>query len=819
MSTTRATTEDRSAVRTLLRLWPYVRPVRARLFTAAFVAVVASCTGLVIPLVLKWMVDGPVADRDPGGVWLGALYLFLLGVAEALLFGLRRWLVARPLSRVEARMRAGLYGRLQRLPVAFHDRWASGQLLSRGTTDLMLLRQFLAFPLTFLLVNGVTILVGVVIMLAQDWVLGLVILGPTIPVMWTCAVFERRYATVARAAQDQVGDLTTVVEESVLGIRVVKGFGRHRSQAHAFRELALTLRGTELRKARLLAVIWGVIVTLPELAIGAALVLGVVRVSDGDLSAGTLVAFLSTALALRWPVDSIGFLLAMSQEAATATERYFEAMDEPPEEDLPTGRGQRPAAGRAERSTSGRGEGSVSGRWEGSAPGHGESPGPGHGDKSTTGRGQGSGPGHGDKSTAGRWKGSAPGHGDNSTAGRGKSPAPGAEQSPTAPREGDSAARHGNGPAAGHGEDSATGLPDDLAARRRENPATRQGKGSAARHGETSAAELGDDLAARRKENPAPGHGDNSTAGRGKSPDPGAEDSSTAPPAADSATGLPDHLADRREESPAPARRDARPGPHRGGAGLRFENVRFRYPDASPDSPPLLTGVDLHIRPGESMALVGATGSGKTTLTALVPRLHEVTSGRITLDGVDITEMPREELRAKVAVAFEEPTLFSTSVGENVLMGARPDAGEPELERALEVAQAAGFVHALPQGTGTRVGEQGLSLSGGQRQRLALARAVVGRPDFLVLDDPLSALDVHTEAAVEAALRHVLADTTALIVAHRPSTVLLADRVALLSGGRIAAVGTHHELLRTNAEYAHLMSGTSGHFRDTEESR
>ncbi|MBX7550751.1 ABC transporter transmembrane domain-containing protein [Streptomyces sp. NPDC004232] len=739
MSTTRATTEDRSAVRTLLRLWPYVRPVRARLFTAAFVAVVASCTGLVIPLVLKWMVDGPVADRDPGGVWLGALYLFLLGVAEALLFGLRRWLVARPLSRVEARMRAGLYGRLQRLPVAFHDRWASGQLLSRGTTDLMLLRQFLAFPLTFLLVNGVTILVGVVIMLAQDWVLGLVILGPTIPVMWTCAVFERRYATVARAAQDQVGDLTTVVEESVLGIRVVKGFGRHRSQAHAFRELALTLRGTELRKARLLAVIWGVIVTLPELAIGAALVLGVVRVSDGDLSAGTLVAFLSTALALRWPVDSIGFLLAMSQEAATATERYFEAMDEPPEEDLPTGRGQRPAAGRAERSTSGRGEGSVSGRWEGSAPGHGESPGPGHGDKSTT--------------------------------GHGKSPDPGADDSSTAPREGDSAAA------------------------------------------------LGDDLAARRKENPAPGHGNNSTAGHGKSPDPGADDSSTAPPAADSATGLPDHLADRREESPAPARRDARPGPHRGGAGLRFENVRFRYPDASPDSPPLLTGVDLHIRPGESMALVGATGSGKTTLTALVPRLHEVTSGRITLDGVDITEMPREELRAKVAVAFEEPTLFSTSVGENVLMGARPDAGEPELERALEVAQAAGFVHALPQGTGTRVGEQGLSLSGGQRQRLALARAVVGRPDFLVLDDPLSALDVHTEAAVEAALRHVLADTTALIVAHRPSTVLLADRVALLSGGRIAAVGTHHELLRTNAEYAHLMSGTSGHFRDTEESR
>ncbi|MGW0291470.1 ABC transporter ATP-binding protein [Streptomyces tuirus] len=591
MATTPAPAQDRSTVGTLLRLWPYVRPVRARLSGAACVAILASCVGLVIPLVLKWMVDGPIAHRDPAGVWLGALYLLLLGFTEALLFGLRRLLVARPLSHVEASMRAALYGHLQRLPVAFHDRWASGQLLSRATTDLMLLRQFLAFPLTFLLVNGVTILVGVVIMLLQDWALGLVILGPAIPLMVTCMVFERRYAKLARRAQDQVGDLTTVVEESVLGIRIIKGFGRHRSQARAFRDLSQTLRGTELRKARLLATIWGVIVTLPEVAIGAALVVGVVQVADGALSAGTLVAFLSTALALRWPVESMGFLLAMSQEAATATERYFEVMDEE------------------------------------------------------------------------------------------------VEDATTAP-------------------------------------------------------------------------GTASTTGTGQS----------------------------------------------GDRGLRFHAVGFRYPDAPAGTPPVLQHIDLHIRPGESMALVGATGSGKTTLTALIPRLYELTSGRITLDGVDITELSGQALRAKVAVAFEEPTLFSAAVGDNVLMGARDTAGKADLERALAVAQA-DFVHALPQGTDTQVGEQGLSLSGGQRQRLALARAVVGQPEFLVLDDPLSALDVHTEAAVEAALRQVLADTTALIVAHRPSTVLLADRVALLSGGRIAAVGTHHELLRTNAEYAHLMSG------------
>ncbi|MBT3153591.1 ABC transporter ATP-binding protein [Streptomyces sp. CHD11] len=601
MPTTPPPPESRSAVRALLRLWPYVRPVRVRLFTAAFVAILASCTGLVIPLVLKWMVDGPVADRDPAGVWLGALYLLLLGLAEALLFGFRRWLVARPLSHVEASMRADLYRHLQRLPVAFHDRWPSGQLLSRATTDLMLLRMFLAFPLTFLLVNSVTILVGVIIMLVQDWTLGLVILVPAVPVLITCVLFEKRYSGAARLAQDQVGDLTTVVEEGVLGVRIIKGFGRHRSQALAFRELSGKLRGTELRKARLLATILGVIVTLPELAIGAALVLGTVQVADGSLSAGTLVAFLSTALALRWPVDSIGFLLAMSQEAATATDRYFEVMDAEPESGATAG---------ARASLAGGGPGSTGALAAGS------------------------------------------------------------------------------------------------------RPATAK--------------------------------------------------------------------------------------------GLRFENVSFRYPDAPDGSPPVLHRIDLHIRPGESLALVGTTGSGKTTLTALVPRLHEVTGGRITLDGTDITEMSREELRSRVAVAFEEPTLFSATVGENVLMGG--GTGDEDLGRALAVAQA-DFAHGLPQGTRTQVGEQGHSLSGGQRQRLALARAVVGRPDFLVLDDPLSALDVHTEAAVEAALRRVLADTTALIVAHRPSTVLLADRVALLSGGRITAVGTHHELLHASPEYAHLMSG------------
>lgn len=588
----------RSAVRSLLRLWPYVRPVRWFLAGSTAAALVASCAALLVPLVLRRIVDGPVAHRDTGALWPLAGLLLLLGIAEAGLFGLRRLLIARPLARVERTLRADLYSRLQRLPVSFHDRWASGQLLSRATSDLFTLRLFLAFPLVFLIVNTLTFLTGVVIMFSLDWRLGLILVIPAAPLILLCSSFEARYSIAARRAQDQIGDLATGIEESVLGIRILKAFGRHRTMARRFQEQARELRSTELRKARLLADLWAVIVGLPELALGAALCLGCVQVAHGRLTAGTLVAFLSTALALRWPVESLGWLLAYSNEAATAADRFFEVMDSPEAEqqDAP-----RPAA----------------------AP-------------------------------------------------------------------------------------SATGT------------------GAA-----TAAATAAD--------------------------------------------------------------------------GIRFRDVRFRYPDAPPDSPDLLRGIDLHIRPGETMALVGATGSGKTTLTSLLPRLYDATGGTITLDGTDIRELSRGQLRELVAVAFEEPTLFSASVRENVLMGA-PEAGPQALDRALDTAQA-DFTRRLPEGLDTQVGEQGLSLSGGQRQRLALARAVVGSPGFLVLDDPLSALDVHTEALVEAALRQVLSGTTALVVAHRPSTVLLADRVAVLADGRITAVGTHQELLESCPAYRELMSG------------
>jgi ATP-binding cassette subfamily B protein len=248
---------------------------------------------------------------------------------------------------------------------------------------------------------------------------------------------------------------------------------------------------------------------------------------------------------------------------------------------------------------------------------------------------------------------------------------------------------------------------------------------------------------------------------------------------------------------------------------LVFENVSFGFADTPAGTPPLLREVTLDVRPGETMALVGLTGSGKTTLTALATRLYDVTGGRILLDGVDIRDARLADLRTRIAMAFEDATLFSMSVRENVLLG-RPDLASPTsdeeravaealLAQALEIAQA-DFVYSLPDGIDTKIGEEGLSLSGGQRQRLALARAIVMQPAVLVLDDPLSALDVTTEQQVEVALRRVLASTTALVVAHRPSTVMLADRVAVLHEGRIAAVGTHAELLKDSALYRHIIS-------------
>ena len=574
-----------SATKSLRRLLPFARPALPALAASTVSAIVATLCGLLFPLVIQQIIDGPIADGDLAGLWPLAAALLALGFFEAALFWVRRMLAARPTMRVEATMRASMYDHLQRLPVAFHDRWPAGQLMSRAVSDLTTIRRFLAFGVVFLVVNLTTFVVGVIILLALSWQLGVIVAALAVPLVALCFFYESRYQVLARRSQDQVGDLATLVEESVLGIRIVKAFGRSRYQSRRFLVAAQQLRGTEIGKARVISKLWGVIVLVPEIAFGLTLFLGVRQVADGTLSAGTLVAFFGVALGLRWPIDSIGWLLAMSNDAASASQRFFEVMDAPITVSSP------------------------------------------------------------------------------------------------------------------------------------EQPRTPEGRV------------------------------------RGR---------------------------------------------------LEFTDVRFRFPDAPADAPDLLRGVDLHITPGETLALVGATGSGKTTLTSLINRLYDVTGGTITLDGVDIRDLSLDDLRTQVAIAFEEPTLFSASVRENVLLG-RPDGSDGDVRQALQVAQAE-FVHDLPWGLDTRIGEQGLSLSGGQRQRLALARAVVSRPAVLVLDDPLSALDIHTEALVERALRSVLAGTTALVIAHRASTVQLADRVALLDRGRITAVGTHSELMADVQAYRDLLA-------------
>ncbi len=591
MTSTAATKDGHpSTLRALARLIPFAKPVLPRLAMGALSALIASLLALAIPLVLEVIVAGPISSGDPAQLVWGSAVILALGLFEALMVYLRRWFVLGPATKVEYDIRKGFYSRLQRLPVSFHDRWQSGQLLSRMMQDISMLRRWMAFGVVLLVVNVLTIFVGTLLLFRWHWLLGTIFLVCSAPLWYTGYWFEKTYGTLARQSQDQAGDLATSVEESVHGIRVLKAFGRGKHALHKFAEQAESLRQTELRKARAVGVIWFWLVLLPDMAFALCLGAGIYLVQLGQLQVAELIAFFAMATVLRWPMESIGFLFSFTLDARTATDRIFEVFDE--------------------------------------------------------------------------------------------------ENTIVDPAE----------------------------------PAT----------------------------------------------------------------------IDRPRGQ------------------LAFENVHFRYQDAATGERDLLDGIDLVLRPGETMALVGLTGSGKTTLTTLPSRLYDVTGGRVTLDGVDVRDLTLHELRMHVGMAFEDATLFSQSVRDNVLLGREDlEPGSPEAEavmrEALQVAQAS-FVEDLPNGVDTIIGEEGLSLSGGQRQRLALARAVAARPAVLVLDDPLSALDVDTEALVEDALREVLHATTALVVAHRPSTVTLADRVALLEAGRITAVGTHSELLRDSDHYRHVIS-------------
>lgn len=585
-----APAKPRGRTAALRRFLPYLRPHRNKISAATALAIVAMLTEIVIPLLIARIIDGPIARGDYRGAIPLIGVVLLLGLLQALGTWGRRRMVARPAAEFEVAMRAKIFGKLQRLAIGNHDSWESGQLLSRAVDDLGTLRRFVGFAGPFLVLHMVIVPVGLVVLWFLIPPLGAAFTVLAVPVVAVCYRFVQRYEVASRRSQDQSGDLATIAEESAQGIRVLKAFGRGPFLAAKFVRQARQLRGTEMLKVRLDATLWSTMVGLPQLAIVFALGYGGYAVVHGQMSLGTLVAGITLATFLQWPIIWTGFLLSELNDASTASDRYWEIQD------------------------------------------------------------------------------------------------------------------------------------------------------------------------------------------------------------------LPLHITDPPDPEPLPT-------PVRG--ELRLDHVRFAFPGARTE---VLRDVTLHVRPGETVALVGAIGSGKTALLNLIPRLYDVTGGSLTVDGVEVSRLRLADLRSVVTAAFEEPVLFSASVRENVALG-EPEATDAAVRAALEIAQATEFVHRLPWGLDTRIGEQGLSLSGGQRQRLALARAVLGAmaagstARVLVLDDPLSALDVQTEERVQARLRSVLAGATTLLVAHRPSTAALADRVALLADGRIVAEGTHDRLLRTSTRYRELMGG------------
>ncbi|MES2866592.1 MAG: ABC transporter ATP-binding protein, partial [Actinomycetota bacterium] len=317
-----------SAPAALWRLAPFVKPVVWRFVGGAASALGAAVIALMIPLVLEQIVQGPIRTGSIGLIVLGAVVVLVLGFGEALMVWLRRWFILKPSTEVEYRMRTQLYARLQTLPVAFHDRWQSGQLLSRMMQDIGLIRRWLAFGLILLVVNLLTIIIGAVLLFRWHWLLGTIFIVTAIPLWITGYRFEKRYGRLARQSQDQAGDLATSVEESVHGIRVLKAFGRGKHALTRFSTQAESLRTTELSKARAVGSIWFWLDLMPQIAFGLSLMSGIWLISQGAIELPELFAFFAMATVLRWPIESIGFLFSFMLDARTASDRVFDIFSE-----------------------------------------------------------------------------------------------------------------------------------------------------------------------------------------------------------------------------------------------------------------------------------------------------------------------------------------------------------------------------------------------------------------------------------------------------------------------------------------------------------
>ncbi len=536
-----------------------------------------------VPKLVELAIDRGIERRSGATITHYALLIGVAGLGAALFTGLRRYLAFREARRAEAELRDRMFAHLQRLHFSFHDRQHTGQLMSRANNDLQQIQNFVVMiPLT--ISNGVTVLAVLVILLRINVALTALALGGLPLVNVLAKRFSTRLHPTMLGVQQESAELAGVVEETVAGVRVVKGFGAEPIQAARLRTEADDVYEVSMAVARIRALYWPALELLPNLGLIAVLGYGGHLVLDGRLPVGALVAFNAYVVLLIWPLRMLGMIIAMGQRAAASAQRAHEVL-------------------------------------------------------------------------------------------------------------------------------------------------------------------------------------------------------STEPAVLD------------------PPRPISLPPP---GGEIRFDDVTFSYGGGRP----VLERFDLTIPAGQSVALVGATASGKSTVAKLVPRFYDVDSGRVLIDGVDVRDVRVREARRAVGLVFEETFLFSDTLAANIAF-AEPDAPVDRIERAARLAGADQFIGELATGYGTEIGERGYSLSGGQRQRIAIARAILADPRILILDDATSAVDPTKEHEIRDALAQVMDNRTTLVIAHRPATIALADRVVLIEGGQVAADGTHDELLATSARYRQVLASAA----------
>lgn len=639
----------------------YARPIRLRWSVGLLVAFGAGVLEISIPQVLQMIVDHLSHSATESAIWIAGGLVLVLAIAHASFAYWRRWLLVDPTSTIEMSMRMNFFDRLLSAPIALLDRWPSGQLLTRSMSDLGTIRRWLSFGIVQLLTVIVMFLGGAFYMLQSSPLLALVFVV-TVPVLVLSLVnFTRKYYRVSHEIQQLTGDLSTRIEESVRGIRVIKALGRSPEQIRGYAQAVDALQEREYGRSMLVARVALNQTLIVGISTAVALALGASQVANGALSLGAMTAYFAVQTTVLSHVIRSTSLMSAYLSYKVALERHNEVMDEPGFEVV-----------------------------------------------------------------------------------RLIDPAKADEYSPNPANAQDSAQRS-----------SLSSHPSDASG------AARSGK-------------------------------------------------------------------------------ESMQYPSGGAVSVAFNQVSFSYEESAPAPNPaadsslgvqlpradVLHDVTFKAFPGEILALVGATGSGKSTVLSLVPRFYEPTSGSLRLGSHDMADLSVEQVRAQTAFVFEEAVLFSGSVRENVLMGVADQyeggtsdedyPGSDELEATLNTAlklAACEFAYELPQGLDTIIGEEGLSLSGGQRQRLSLARALAKRPSVLLLDDPFSALDVDTEERIINGLREGLeglGGATTLLTAHRPSTVALADRVLLMVDGTITAEGTHAELMESSEQYRRLMTMEEG---------